>query len=473
MPRKQNTSRDGSLQKHRLEAESDAGVRSNGHKERGNQSRACLIDQVIESQNLWKACLSVKRNHGAPGMDEMTTEELVPTVKKYYQPLIQKLKKGTYQPQPVKRVRIPKPDGSTRKLGIPRVLDRMVQQAIYQVLVPVLDPSFSKYSYGFRPHRSAQMAICQSEIYWSEGYRVAVICDLKSYFDTINHQRLMAYLERFISDKVILKLIWKFLNAGLIDGETFSATREGAPQGGNLSPLLANLYLDQLDKELERRGHKFVRYADDFRIYVRSERAGERVLKSVTAFLENKLGLTVNRSKSCVGSPMMHKFLGVRLLCMSQRVTCYPDQTAKQRLIRKLKKITRRNRPGTFQEVAREINQTAIGWINYYAMGAMKSFLRRTKQWLNHRLRQLIWKRWKSVHTRYRQLRRLGIGHDDAMKMAGSRKKYWRLSHSETLHRAIQNKTLIKWGIKDWLPQYERMRVNYGTAVYGTVRTVV
>ncbi|MFX3617659.1 MAG: reverse transcriptase domain-containing protein [Sporolactobacillus sp.] len=294
------------------------------------------------------------------------------------------------------------------------------------------------------------MAVKQSETFWMEGYHTAVICDLSSYFDNINHQRLMAYLERFVSDKIILKLIWKFLNTGLMEGGTFRATPSGAPQGGNLSPLFANLYLDQLDKELERRGHKFVRYADDFHIYVKSKRAGERVLQSITQFLEIKLQLTVNRKKSGVGSPMKHKFLGFRLYKRKGTMSCYPDQSSKRRLIRKLKNITRRNRPGTFKQIATEINQTAIGWINYYAIGLMmKSFLIRTRQWLNHRIRQLIWKRWKRVRTRFRELRNRGIDHDEALKLAASRKGYWHLSLSETLHRAIQNKTLIRWGLKD------------------------
>ncbi|RYM02841.1 hypothetical protein EWH99_10390 [Sporolactobacillus sp. THM7-7] len=342
------------------------------------------MEQLISPQNLWEACRRVQANHGAPGIDGVTTEELEGQVRKYYPYLVRKLKEGTYTPQPVKR----------------------------------------------------------------------------------------AY-KRFISDRTILKLIWKFLKAGLVEGKTFSATEQGAPQGGNLSPLLANLYLDQLDKELERRGHKFVRYADDFRIYVKSKRVGERVLESTTRFLETKLKLTVNLKKSGIGSPVKHQFLGFRLYTRKGTVSCFSDQSAKKRLIRKLKKFTRRNRPGTFLDVARDINQAAIGWINYFAIGSIKTFLARTRKWLNHRIRQLIWKRWKRVRTRYRKLRSRGIDRDNALKMAASRKGYWRLSRSEIMHRVVQNKTLIHWGLKDWSAQYERMHVNYGTAVYGTERTVV
>lgn len=457
---KQNTSLDGCLQENRLEAEGNAGALSNENTERQTRTRASLMEQVVNPQNLWKAVQKVKANHGAPGIDGVTVDELESQVRSYYRPLVRKLRAGTYKPQPVKRVYIPKSDGTQRKLGIPRVLDRMVQQAIYQVLVPVLDPLFSKYSYGFRPHRSAQMAIRQSERYWNEGYRVAVICDLKSYFDTINHQRLMAYLEHFVSDRILLKLIWRFLHAGLMENGVRSDTEQGAPQGGNLSPLLANLYLDQLDKELERRDHRFVRYADDFRIYVKSRRAGERVLVSITRYLEGKLKLTVNRKKSAIGSPMKHAFLSFQLYRTRKQTSCFPSTQAKQRLVRKLKRITRRSRPGTFSDVAREVNQAVIGWINYFAIGSIKKFLQRTRQWLNHRIRQLIWKRWKRVRTRYHWLRKLDVDHDEALKLAASRKGYWHLTRSETMHRAVPNKTLTRWGLKDWPQQYERMHVN-------------
>lgn len=459
---KQNTSTDGCLQENRLEAEDYAGALSNGNTEWQTRSRAAssLMEQVVTPQNLRKAIQKVKANHEAPGIDGITVDELEDQVRTYYRPLVRKLRAGTYKPQPVKRVFIPKPDGTRRQLGIPRVLDRMVQQAIYQVLMPVLDGQFSTHSYGFRPHRSAQMAIQQSEQYWNEGYRVAVSCDLKSYFDTINHQRLMAYLEHFVSDQMLLKLIWRFLHAGLMKKKHVLATEQGTPQGGNLSPLLANLYLDQLDKELERRGHRFVRYADDFRIYVKSRRAGERVLASITRYLEDQLKLTVNRNKSKVGSPMKHAFLSFQLYRTQGQTSCFASREAKQRMIRKLKRITRRNRPGRFAEIVKEVNQAIIGWINYFAIGSIKSFLQSTREWLNHRLRQLIWKRWKRVRTRYRWLRKLGIDHDESLKLAASRKGYWRLSRSETMHRAVSNQTLTRWGLKDWLQQYERLHVN-------------
>lgn len=272
-----------------------------------------LIYKVIANENLWQAYEKVKSNKGAPGVDGITVYQLKPHMEKYFQPLKQKLLDGTYQPQPVKRVAIPKPDGSKRYLGIPCVLDRVVQQAILQVIDPIIDPHFSEKSFGFRKGRNAHQAIKLAEQYYQEGYRTAVDCDLKSYFDTIHHQRVRAYLEEFISDKTVLKLIWKFLRSGILDKDIYIETTEGAPQGGPLSPILANIYLNKLDRELERRGHRFIRYADDFVIYVKSKRAGERVMDSITGYIEKDLGLIINQKKSKVCGATSATFLGFNI----------------------------------------------------------------------------------------------------------------------------------------------------------------
>jgi len=272
-----------------------------------------LIEQVISDNNLRRAYEKVFSNKGAPGVDGVTVYELKGHMAKYYKPLKHKLKNGSYQPQPVKRVSIPKPDGSKRYLGIPTVLDRVVQQAIFQVIDPIIDPHFSDNSYGFRKGRNAHQAIEKAKVYYEEGYRTVVDCDLKSYFDTIHHQRIRAYLEYFISDKVVLKLIWKFLRSGILDKDIYIETTKGAPQGGPLSPLLANVYLNMLDRELERRGHRFIRYADDFVIYVKSRRAGERVMESITKFLEKDLGLTINQRKSQICGATSATFLGFNI----------------------------------------------------------------------------------------------------------------------------------------------------------------
>lgn len=272
-----------------------------------------LMDQVITNHNLWSAYKKVKQNNGAPGVDGITVTHLKSHMKKYYKPLKEKLKDGSYQPQPVKRVAIPKPDGTKRYLGIPCVLDRVVQQAILQVIEPIIDPHFSENSFGFRKGRSAHQAIKQAERYYEEGYRVVVDCDLKSYFDTIHHQRLRAYLEEFITDKMVLKLIWKFLSSGILDKDIYIETSEGAPQGGPLSPILANVYLNKLDRELEKRGHRFIRYADDFVIYVKSKRTGERVMESVTQYIEKDLRLIINQKKSKICGATSATFLGFNI----------------------------------------------------------------------------------------------------------------------------------------------------------------
>lgn len=272
-----------------------------------------LINRIASNNNLWKAYGRVKKNKGAPGVDGITVDELKEHMKKYFEPLKRKLKEGTYEPQPVKRVAIPKPDGTKRYLGIPSVLDRVVQQAILQIIDPIIDPQFSDNSFGFRRGRNAHQAIGKAEGYYREGYRVVVDCDLKSYFDTIHHQRIRAYLEYFIKDKIVLKLIWKFLRSGIMDEDIYIETTKGAPQGGPLSPLLANIYLNMLDRELEKRGHRFIRYADDFVIYVKSKRAGERVMESITQFLEEDLDLTINQKKSKVRGATSATFLGFNI----------------------------------------------------------------------------------------------------------------------------------------------------------------
>lgn len=296
-----------------METEEEIGVRRNANMDMKEQDGINIINKVIADENLWKAYKKVKTNKGAPGVDGITTNELEAHMKKYYQALKQKLRDGSYQPQPVKRVAIPKSDGTKRYLGIPCVLDRVVQQAILQVIEPMIDPHFSEKSFGFRKGRNAHQAIKLAEQYYQEGYRVVVDCDLKSYFDTIHHQRMHAYLEEFITDKIILKLIWKFLRSGILDKDIYIETKEGTPQGGPLSPILSNIYLNKLDRELERREHRFIRYADDFVVYVKSKRAGERVMESITSYIEKDLRLTINQKKSKVCGATTATYLGFNI----------------------------------------------------------------------------------------------------------------------------------------------------------------
>ncbi|SFE51694.1 group II intron reverse transcriptase/maturase [Alteribacillus iranensis] len=296
-----------------METKGYTGARRDADMDMKEQDGIELIDKVIAGKNLWSAYKKVRKNKGAPGIDGITVYQLKRHMETYYQPLKKKLKEGTYQPQPVKRVAIPKPDGAKRYLGIPCVLDRVVQQAILQVIEPIIDPHFSQKSFGFRKGRNAHQAIKLAEQYYEDGYKVAVDCDLKSYFDTIHHQRVRAYLEEFILDKTVLKLIWKFLRSGILDKDIYIETTEGAPQGGPLSPILANVYLNKLDRELEQRGHRFIRYADDFVIYVKSSRAGERVMQSVTKFIEKDLRLIINQKKSKVCGATSAIFLGFNI----------------------------------------------------------------------------------------------------------------------------------------------------------------
>lgn len=296
-----------------METEGYIRVRRDVNMDMKEQDGINLIGKVIADSNLWSAYKKVKSNNGAPGVDGITVHQLKEHMEKYLEPLKKKLQDGTYQPQPVKRVAIPKPDGSKRNLGIPTVLDRVVQQAILQIIEPIIDPHFSENSFGFRKGRNAHQAIKLAEQYYQEGYKVVVDCDLKSYFDTIHHQRVHAYLAEFISDKIVLKLIWKFLRSGILDKDIYIETTEGAPQGGPLSPILANVYLNKLDRELEERGHRFIRYADDFVIYVKSKRAGERVMDSIRLFIEKDLQLIINLKKSKVCGATSATFLGFHI----------------------------------------------------------------------------------------------------------------------------------------------------------------
>ncbi|MCI3027930.1 group II intron reverse transcriptase/maturase [Desemzia sp. C1] len=408
-----------------------------------------LMELVVSKDNLLAAAKAVRRNKGAAGVDGMTVWEVEEHIEEFYLPLRQKLLDGTYKPKPVKRVEIPKPDGTKRKLGIPCARDRVVQQAIRQVIEPIIDPQFLPQSHGFRPGKGTHTALKQCVAYYEEGYKVVVDCDLKQCFDTLNHDKLMYHLEQFIQDKAILKVIRKFLMSGVIDlsGE-FVESKTGAPQGGVLSPLLSNVYLHELDKELEKRGHHFVRYADDFVIYVRTKRAGERVLESVSRFIERDLKLIVNTDKSKVGSPTRLKFLS----CLMKQVngTCrfIPTKEAKKKFRAELKRRTSRKRPGDFKTILNEINQVTRGWIGYFGLGFIKSFIQKEiEPWIHHRIRQLILKRWKLPKTKITKLLKYGLNLDSAKRIGYSRKKYWRLSKSPEVHWALTNERLHHWGL--------------------------
>lgn len=461
MQQTQKTDKSGYCQKASVEHEGYGRVHSAFHGETNRQDGENLFERILERGNLNRAYLQVVRNKGAAGVDGMSYDQLLPYLKENREELLDQLRKGTYQPQPVLRVEIPKPNGGTRKLGIPTVIDRMIQQAINQVLQPIFDPTFSDNSFGFRPQRSAQMAIERAKSYYEEGYKTVVDIDMKAYFDTVNHDKLMYFIEKKVTDKRVLRLIRLYLQSGVLVNGIFNASEEGTPQGGNLSPLLSNIYLNEFDQLLEQRGHKFVRYADDCNIYVRSQRAGARVMKNAFRYLEGELKLTVNREKSAVGSPLKRKFLGVCLQVTKNGIKIRPHQKVKNTIKQKLKRITKRNRGRNLDVIMKEIDQLMTGWINYYGICEMKYFMMKLNGWLKRRIRQYIWKQWKNLRTKRMNLIRLGIEKQKAYEWSNTRKGYWRISGGFVLNKALTDKELAKRGYKDISMKYQFVHSSY------------
>jgi RNA-directed DNA polymerase len=398
-----------------------------------------LMEEVCELENCKQALQRVKANKGSPGVDGMTVDELPEYLKQHELEIGEQLRNGTYQPQPVKRVKIPKPDGSgVRKLGIPCVLDRFVQQAVLQVLQKRWDPTFSEHSHGFRPGHSARQAVHEAQQYIAEGYRWVVDLDLEKFFDRVNHDRLMAAVAERVADKRMLKLIRAFLEAGVMEDGLVSPVDEGAPQGGPLSPLLSNLVLDELDRELERRGHHFLRYADDCNIYVGSERAGLRVMESVTRFITHRLKLKVNQAKSAVARPGQRKFLGFSFTGEREprrRIASKAIARFKERV----REGTRRTRGISLQQMVKEITIYLRGWLGYFGDCQTPSVLQSLEAWLRRRLRSVVWKQWKRGRTRFRELRKRGVGKNLAAQTAGSPHGPWRIANSPALNIALSN----------------------------------
>lgn len=397
-----------------------------------------LMEEVLDEKNLNQAYSKVFSNKGArtPGVDGMTVPQLKAYVQRHWRKIEVLLRSGTYRPLPVKRVEIPKPGGGMRKLGIPTALDRWLQQAVLQVLQPHFDRTFSDHSYGFRPGRSAHQAVAKAQEYQREGYRWVVDMDLEKFFDRVNHDRLMARLAARIGDESLLKLIRAFLTSGVLELGLVQATAEGAPQGGPLSPLLSNIVLDELDRELEGRGHRFVRYADDCNIYVRSRRAAERALASVTRFVERRLRLIMNREKSAVDRPSRRKFLGFSFtnhLNAKRRIA--PE--SRERFQTRIRELTRRTRGGRLEAIIGRLNSYIRGWLGYFGFCETPSVLRELEGWLHRRLRALMWHRWKRPRTRYRELRRRGVSASHARPTAFSSRGCWYLSQMPSLNKAL------------------------------------
>jgi len=421
------------------------------------KSGAELWEAIWERQNLSTALKRVESNRGAPGVDGMRAEALRPHMKDHWPEVREALESGRYRPSPVRRVEIPKPEGGVRELGIPTVLDRLLQQAIAQVLTPLFEPRFSPHSYGFRPGRSAHDAVRQAQEYVREGYYWVVDIDLEKFFDRVNHDMLMARVARVVRDKRVLKLIRAYLESGFMMQGVVVRTEVGTPQGGPLSPLLANILLDDLDRELEKRGHKFVRYADDCNIYVRSQRAGERVMESVKRFLEQKLKLKANPRKSRVEKAQRVKFLGFSFYWHRGEVRIRVDQQALKRFRAKMRRLTKRTRPGKLEDLIPELNTYLVGWIGYFRLADTPSVFDELDGRLRRRLRQLLWKRWKRGTTRYRELMNLGVPRERAALGAAGTSP-WRMARSPTVTEALDNTYWRSQGLVSIVSRYRGLR---------------
>jgi RNA-directed DNA polymerase len=418
-----------------------------------------MMEQMLAEENLRQAWRRVKANAGAPGIDGMTVEDFPAFNREQWPRIRSALMEGTYRPAPVRRVFIPKSDGSQRPLGVPTVLDRVIQQALAQVLTPLFEGGFSNHSYGFREGRNAHQAVREVEACWKEGRRYAVDCDLKSFFDSVNHNRLMGQLREKIRDRKVLGLIRRYLDAGVVlpDG-THEATPQGVPQGGPLSPLLANITLDPLDKELERRGHRFARYADDFLVMVKSAKAAERVMVSLTRFVEGPLKLVVNRVKSKAAPLKQCAFLGFQIGTRGKVVW---TAKAHARFKQRVREITRRNRGHRVQDVIGELRRYVTGWLQYFGLSDTYSALLELDEWVRRRVRLYYWKQWKQPRTRRRHLLALGIPRKEVHMATRSRKGYWRMSANSIVQRALTNRWLHEQGVPD-------MRTLWITLHYGS-----
>lgn len=461
--RKQKTSNEGWFAKAGVEprgmqrAPSVPAASKKGRNDEGEYA-GNLLEQILDRDNLNCAFKRVKSNKGSHGVDGLKVDELLPFLKQNGEIIRQAILEGSYTPQPVRRVEINKPDGGKRQLGIPTVTDRMIQQAITQVLSPIFDPDFSENSYGFRPGRDAKQAVEAARVYIEAGYKWVVDIDLARYFDTVNQDKLMSLVARKVKDKRVLRLIRLYLKSGVMLNGVVIHSEEGVPQGGPLSPLLSNIMLDELDKELEKRGHKFCRYADDGNIYVKSKRAGERVMASITEFLENNLKLKVNEEKSAVDRPWKRKFLGFSFYFRKGGVGIRIHSKSISRFKDKVREILSRSNGKSTEQRIKALTYKIVGWINYFGIADMKTIAKILDEWIRRRLRMCIWKQWRKIRTRFRNLIKLGIGKSKAWEFANTRKGYWRISSSPILDSTLTNEYLVKLGFVSLSQKYSMMR---------------
>ncbi|MCM3763077.1 group II intron reverse transcriptase/maturase [Alkalihalobacillus oceani] len=416
-----------------------------------------MLERILSRQNLKNALERVERNKGSHGVDGMSVKDLRPHLKEHWATLRAEIEQGTYFPQPVRRVEIPKPNGGVRKLGIPTVIDRFLQQAIAQVLNESYDSSFSPHSYGFRPNKRGHDAVRKARTFIQQGYRWVVDIDLEKFFDKVNHDRLMRTLSQRITDSRVLQLIRRYLQAGVMERGLVSPNTEGTPQGGPLSPLLSNIVLDELDKELEKRGIPFVRYADDCNLFARSKRAGERMMQNITTFIETKLKLKVNREKSAVDRPWRRKFLGFTFTFHPEPKIRISKQSI-QRLKQRIRELTSRRKSISMRDRLEKLNRYLVGWLGYYQLAETPSIFSKIDSWIRRRLRMIRWKEWKKIGTKHKNLTKLGINKFKAWEWANSRLGYWRIAKSPILDRALDNQYWLNQGLKSLHLRYQILR---------------
>jgi RNA-directed DNA polymerase len=422
-----------------------------------NESEKGLIEKIVSRDNLNEAFKRVKANKGSHGIDGMGVDELLQYLKENGETIRQSILDGTHRPNPVRRVEIPKENGKKRNLGIPTVIDRVIQQAIAQVLTPIYEKQFSENSFGFRPKRSAHDAIRRSRENVSDGYKYVVDMDLEKYFDTVNQSKLIEVLSRTIKDGRVISLIHKYLRAGVVVKHKLEETEIGVPQGGNLSPILSNIMLNELDKELESRGHRFVRYADDLLIFCKSRKSAERTLANILPFIEGKLFLRVNREKTVVDEATRIKFLGFSFYQRKgeTRVRIHPKSIAKMKA--KIKELTSRSNGMGNDDRALKLRRYIMGWSNYFKIADMKALLQSTDEWMRRRIRMIYWKQWKRVRTKFDKLKSLGIQEQKAWEYANTRKSYWRTSNSPILSKSLNNNTIKGLGFLFFLDYYRQI----------------